>query len=105
MFRPRHRRGYETLDGGGVCAKYGIASTAQVVDLLGLMGDSADNIPGCPGVGEKTAVKLLAQFGSVDALLEHTAELEGRAQEEGRGERRADTLLQVSRNHTHRRAH
>ena len=77
MFRPRHGGGYETLDGGGVCAKYGIASTAQVVDLLGLMGDSADNIPGCPGVGEKTAVKLLAQFGSVDALLQRTAELKG----------------------------
>ena len=77
MYRPRHGGGYETLDADGVCQKYGIESTAQVVDLLGLMGDSADNIPGCPGVGEKTAVKLLAQFGSVDALLERTAELKG----------------------------
>ena len=77
MFRPRHGGGYETLDEEGVCQKYGLASTAQVVDLLGLMGDSADNIPGCPGVGEKTAVKLLAQFGSVDALLHRTAELKG----------------------------
>ena len=77
MYRPRHGGGYETLDADGVCHKYGIASTAQVVDLLGLMGDSADNIPGCPGVGEKTAVKLLTQFGSVDALLERTAELKG----------------------------
>ena len=77
MFRPRHGGGYETLDEEGVCQKYGLASTAQVVDLLGLMGDSADNIPGCPGVGEKTAVKLLAQFGSVDALLQRTAELKG----------------------------
>ncbi len=77
MFRPRHGGGYETLDEDGVCQKYGLASTAQVVDLLGLMGDSADNIPGCPGVGEKTAVKLLAQFGSVDALLQRTAELKG----------------------------
>ena len=77
MYRPRHGGGYETLDADGVCAKYGISSTAQVIDLLGLMGDSADNIPGCPGVGEKTAVKLLAQFGSVDALLERTSELKG----------------------------
>ena len=77
MYRPRHGGGYETLDADGVCQKYGITSTAQVIDLLGLMGDSADNIPGCPGVGEKTAVKLLQQFGSVDALLERTAELKG----------------------------
>ena len=77
MYRPRHGGGYETLDADGVCQKYGIESTAQVIDLLGLMGDVADNIPGCPGVGEKTAVKLLAQFGSVDALLERTAELKG----------------------------
>ena len=77
MYRPRHGGGYETLDADGVCAKYGISSTAQVVDLLGLMGDTADNIPGCPGVGEKTAVKLLGQFGSIDSLLERTAELKG----------------------------
>ena len=77
MFRPRHGGGYETLDGGGVCQKYGISSTAQVIDLLGLMGDAADNIPGCPGVGEKTAVKLLQQFGSIDSLLERTSELKG----------------------------
>lgn len=77
MFRPRHGGGYETLDADGVCQKYGIESTAQVVDLLGLMGDAADNIPGCPGVGEKTAVKLLQQFGSIDSLLERTSELKG----------------------------
>ena len=77
MYRPRHGGGYETLDADGVCQKYGISSTAQVVDLLGLMGDAADNIPGCPGVGEKTAVKLLSQFGSIDSLLERTAELKG----------------------------
>ena len=77
MYRPRHGGGYETLDADGVCRKYGISSTSQVVDMLGLMGDAADNIPGCPGVGEKTAVKLLQQFGSVDALLERTAELKG----------------------------
>ncbi len=77
MYRPRHGGGYETLDTEGVCAKYGIADTAQVIDLLGLMGDAADNIPGCPGVGEKTAVKLIGQFGSIDSLLERTDELKG----------------------------
>lgn len=77
MYRPRHGGGYETLDADGVCRKYGIERTAQVIDLLGLMGDAADNIPGCPGVGEKTAVKLLQQFGSIDSLLERTAELKG----------------------------
>lgn len=77
MYRPRHGGGYETLDADGVCQKYGIESTAQVIDLLGLMGDAADNIPGCPGVGEKTAVKLLQQFGSIDSLLERTSELKG----------------------------
>ena len=77
MFRPRHGGGYETLDEDGVCQKYGISSTSQVIDLLGLMGDASDNIPGCPGVGEKTAVKLLQQFGSIDSLLERTDELKG----------------------------
>lgn len=77
MYRPHHGGGYETLDADGVCQKYGIESTAQVIDLLGLMGDAADNIPGCPGVGEKTAVKLLQQFGSIDSLLERTSELKG----------------------------
>ena len=77
MFRPRHGGGYETLDPAGVCSKYGIDNTAQVIDLLGLMGDSADNIPGCPGVGEKTAVKLIRQFGSINDMLERTSELKG----------------------------
>ena len=77
MFRPRHGGGYETLDSNSICAKYGISSTAQVIDLLGLMGDAADNIPGCPGVGEKTAVKLIHQFGSIEQLLEKTSELKG----------------------------
>ncbi len=77
MFRPRHGGGYETLDSNSICAKYGISSTEQVIDLLGLMGDAADNIPGCPGVGEKTAVKLIQQFGSIEQLLEKTSELKG----------------------------
>lgn len=77
MFRPRHGGGYETLDEEGVKEKYGIDSPLQVIDLLGLMGDSADNIPGCPGVGEKTAVKLINQFGGITALLQRTDELKG----------------------------
>ena len=77
MYRPRHGGGYEVLDTEGVKAKYGIGDPRQVIDLLGLMGDSSDNIPGCPGVGEKTAVKLIAQFGSIESLLEHTGDLKG----------------------------
>ena len=60
-----------------VYEKYGVTSTAQIIDLLGLMGDTADNIPGCPGVGEKTAVKLISQFGGIDELLNRTEELKG----------------------------
>lgn len=60
-----------------VCEKYGLDHPTQVIDLLGLMGDTADNVPGCPGVGEKTASKLIAEFGSIDNLLSHTDELKG----------------------------
>ena len=60
-----------------VYEKYGVTSTAQIIDLLGLMGDTADNIPGCPGVGEKTAVKLIAEFGGIDELLNRMEELKG----------------------------
>lgn len=60
-----------------VCDKYGISSTRQVIDLLALMGDKIDNIPGCPGVGEKTAVKLIQQFGSVEEMLAHTDQIKG----------------------------
>ena len=77
IFRPRHGGGYETMGPGEVCEKYGIEKTAQVIDLLALMGDSADNFPGCPGVGEKTAVKLINEFGSVEQLLQRTSELKG----------------------------
>lgn len=77
MYRPRHGGGYETLGVKEVEEKYGIASTAQVIDLLALMGDSADNFPGCPGVGEKTAVKLINQFGGVEQLLNNTDKLKG----------------------------
>ena len=77
IYRPRHGGGYEVMGPAEVCAKYGITAPAQVIDLLALMGDSADNFPGCPGVGEKTASKLIGDFGSVDALLHRTAELKG----------------------------
>ena len=80
IYRPRHGGGYEVMGPSEVCAKYGIESTAQVIDLLALMGDSADNFPGCPGVGEKTAVKLINQFGSVEQLLSRTDELKGAIQ-------------------------
>ena len=78
MRRPGHgASGMEKLGPQEVCEKYGITHTSQVIDLLGLMGDTADNVPGCPGVGEKTAAKLIAQFGSIDSLLEHSDELKG----------------------------
>ena len=67
-----------------VNAKYGIQSPKQLIDILGLMGDSADNIPGCPGVGPKTAEKLIQQFGSIENLLEHTDELKGAQQQKVR---------------------
>ncbi|MBO5537695.1 MAG: DNA polymerase I [Prevotella sp.] len=81
QFRPRHGGGYEKLGPSEVCAKYGITNTSQVIDLLALMGDSSDNFPGCPGVGEKTAAKLIAQFGGVDALLLHTQDIKGKLRE------------------------
>ena len=77
IFRPRHGGGYETMGIEEVKAKYGIPSTHSVIDLLALMGDSADNFPGCPGVGEKTAVKLIDQFGTIENMLEHTEEIKG----------------------------
>lgn len=77
MFRPRHSGGFEDMGPKEVCNKYGLNSTAQVIDLLALMGDASDNIPGCKGVGEKTAVKLLQDFGSIDNLLQHTDQLKG----------------------------
>ena len=77
MYRPKFGGDYEVLGVAEVLEKYGLTSTEQVIDMLGLMGDTADNIPGCPGVGEKTAQKLLAQFGSIDNLLENTDQLKG----------------------------
>ena len=81
MYRPRHGGGYEILKEEDINKKYGLRSPHQVIDLLALMGDSADNFPGCPGVGEKTASKLIAQFGSVEELLNRTSELKGKMRE------------------------
>ena len=81
IYRPRHGGGYEVLGPLEVCQKYGITTPTQVIDLLALMGDSADNFPGCPGVGEKTAAKLIADFGSVEQLLARTAEIKGKLRE------------------------
>ena len=81
IYRPRHGGGYEKMGPKEVCAKYAIDSPQQVIDLLALMGDSADNFPGCPGVGEKTAAKLIAQFGDVDNMLENTADIKGKLRE------------------------
>lgn len=77
LYRPRHTGGFEQMGPQEVCAKYGLTHQRQVIDLLGLMGDASDNIPGCKGVGEKTAVALLRQFGDIDNLLAHTDELKG----------------------------
>lgn len=85
MYRPRHGGGYDIIGEKEVEEKYGIPTPAQVIDLLALMGDSADNFPGCPGVGEKTAVKLINQFGSVDNLLQHTDQLKGKMREKVEG--------------------
>ena len=77
MYRPKHGGGYDIMGVPEVLEKYKLSSTEQVIDFLGLMGDASDNIPGCPGVGEKTAQKLLAQFGSIENLLAHTDQLKG----------------------------
>ena len=80
MYRPRFGGDYEIMGVPEVLDKYGLTSVDQVIDLLGLMGDSSDNIPGCPGVGEKTAQKLLAEFGTIENLLENTDKLKGSLQ-------------------------
>ena len=77
MYRPRHTGGFELMGPKEVCDKYGLQRKEQVIDLLGLMGDASDNIPGCKGVGEKTAVSLLQQFGSIENLLANTDQLKG----------------------------
>ncbi len=85
MYRPRHGGGYEKLGIAEIEEKYDISSPLQVIDLLALMGDSADNFPGCPGVGEKTAVKLIKEFGNVEALIENSAQVKGKLREKVEG--------------------
>ena len=80
IYRPRHGGGYEVMGPEEVKAKYAIPSTEAVIDLLALMGDSADNFPGCPGVGEKTAVKLINEFGTVEELIARSSEIKGALQ-------------------------
>ena len=77
IYRPRHGGGYEVMGPKEVCTKYDIPHPTQVIDLLALMGDTADNFPGCPGVGEKTAAKLIHDFGTVEQLIQRTNELKG----------------------------
>lgn len=77
MYRPKHTGGFEQMGPKEVCEKYGLTNQKQVIDLLALMGDASDNIPGCIGVGEKTAVKLLQDFGSIDNMLAHTDQIKG----------------------------
>ena len=77
MYKPRHDGSIDILGPKEVLEKYEIENTRQVIDLLSLMGDTADNFPGCPGVGEKTAVKLIRQFGSIENMLERTNEIKG----------------------------
>lgn len=81
QYRPRHTGGYDKMGPQEVCDKYGLQSPEQVIDLLSLMGDKADNIPGCAGVGEKTAVSLLQTYGNIDNLLSHTNQLKGALKE------------------------
>lgn len=81
QYKPSYRgQDFELRGPEEVCARYGISDTRQVIDLLALMGDKIDNIPGCPGVGEKTAVKLIGEFGSVEGLLAGTDRLKGALQ-------------------------
>lgn len=81
MYKPRHGGGYDIIGEKEVEEKYGISSPSQVIDLLALMGDASDNFPGCPGVGEKTAAKLINQFGSVEQLLQNASQLKGKMKE------------------------
>ncbi len=86
IYRPRYgNNGYEIMGPAQVMEKYGLQNTSQVIDMLGLMGDSSDNIPGCPGIGEKTAVKLINDFGGIDGLLANTDKLKGALKEKVEG--------------------
>ena len=103
IYRPRHGGGYEVMGPQEVCAKYAITTPLQVIDLLALMGDSADNFPGCPGVGEKTAAKLIADFGNVEQLLQRTDELKGALKKKVEEHVEHSHVL-LPRNHQNRRS-
>lgn len=82
IYRPRYgNNGYDIMGPAQVKEKYGLDNTCQIIDMLGLMGDSSDNISGCPGIGEKTAVKLITEFGGIDGLLANTDKLKGALKE------------------------
>lgn len=81
MYRPVFGGGYETWGIKEVLEKFEISNTSQVIDFLAMKGDSVDNIPGLPGVGDKTAKKFIKQFGSIEGLLENTSELKGKIKE------------------------
>ena len=85
MYRPQHGGGYEKLGTKEIEEKYSITSPLQVIDLLALMGDSADNFPGCPGVGEKTAIKLVNEFSNVENLIENSSKIKGKLREKVEG--------------------
>lgn len=88
QFKPKAMGvGFDILGPEEVCSKWGIDHPRQVVEILGLMGDASDNIPGCPGVGEKTASQLVQQFGDIEQLLEHTEQLKGKLKERVEGNR------------------
>lgn len=81
MFRPALAgQGFEIRDVKAVCERYGIERPEQVIDLLALEGDASDNIPGCPGIGEKTAAKLIGEWGSVENLIDNVDKLKGATQ-------------------------
>lgn len=78
QYRPAIKgQGFEVRGPAQVCERHGISRPEQVIDLLALEGDASDNVPGCPGVGEKTAAKLIAEFGSVENLLDHAHDIKG----------------------------
>ena len=81
MYRPVFGGGYETWGINEVLEKFEVSNTSQVIDFLAMKGDSVDNIPGLPGVGDKTAKKFIKQFGSIEELLKNTSELKGKLKE------------------------
>lgn len=81
MYRPMSGGGYEVWGEAEICAKFGLSHTKQVIDYLGLVGDSADNLPGCPRIGDKTAQKLLAQYGNIEGIYKQIEQIKGKTRE------------------------